>query len=294
MSIYSIKDLENLSGIKAHTLRIWEQRYNIISPKRTDTNIRYYDDCDLKLVLNISLLQEHGYKISKIAEMSPEAMHKQVLDLSEQGMRHADQIQALTIAMIDLDEERFEKILTRCALQMGFEQAMIQVIFPFLTKIGILWQTGAINPAHEHFICHLIRQKVIVATDGQVMNYGAGTRKYMLFLPDGEMHELSLLFANYLLRARKQRVVYLGQSLPFQDMESVYNVHKPDYIFSVITSVPGPDDVQAYINKLSVSFPEATILVSGYQAVSQDIYAPDNVKVVRKIQDLIEFAEENA
>ncbi|MCU0354974.1 MAG: MerR family transcriptional regulator [Cytophagales bacterium] len=293
MSVYSIKDLENLSGIKAHTLRIWEQRYNIISPKRTDTNIRYYDDRDLKLVLNISLLQEHGFKISKIAEMSPEAMHRQVLELSDQGMRHADQIQALTISMVDLDEERFEKILTKCALQMGFEQTMMQIIFPFLTKIGILWQTGAINPAHEHFISHLIRQKVIVATDGQVMNYGPATKKYMLFLPDGEMHELSLLFANYLLRTRRQRVVYLGQSLPFQDVETVYNVHRPDYIFTVITSTPGPDEVQGYINKLSAAFPKATVLVSGYQTVSQDIYAPDNVIVVRKIQDLIEFVEEN-
>lgn len=294
MSIYSIKDLENLSGIKAHTLRIWEQRYNIISPKRTDTNIRYYDDQDLKLVLNISMLQEHGYKISKIAEMSPESMHRQVLDLSDHGLRHADQIQAMTVSMIDLDEDRFEKILNKCSLQLGFEQTMVQIIFPFLTKIGILWQTGSINPAHEHFISHLIRQKVIVATDGQVTSYEPTTKKYMLFLPDGELHELSLLFANYLLRARKQRVVYLGQSLPFQDVESVYQVHQPQYLFTVITSIPGPDDVQAYINRLSSTFSKSTILISGYQAVSQDIYAPDNIVIVRKIQDLIDFAEENA
>jgi len=294
MSVYSIKDLENLSGIKAHTLRIWEQRYNIINPKRTDTNIRYYDDQDLKLVLNISLLQEHGYKISKIAEMTPDTMHKQVLDLSDQGLRHADQIQAMTISMIDLDEERFEKIITKCALQMGFEQTMVQVIFPFLTKIGILWQTGSINPAHEHFISHLIRQKIIVATDGQLTNYNPSTKKYMLFLPDGEMHELSLLFANFLLRSRKQRVVYLGQSLPFQDLEVAYAIHKPQYICTIITSVPGPDDVQAYINRLANAFSDATILVSGYQAVSQDLYAPDNVTIIRKIQDLIDFAEENA
>jgi DNA-binding transcriptional MerR regulator len=294
MSIYSIKDLENLSGIKAHTLRIWEQRYNIISPKRTDTNIRYYDDQDLKLVLNISMLQEHGYKISKIAEMSPESMHRQVLDLSDHGMRHADQVQAMTVSMIDLDEDRFEKILNKCSLQLGFEQTMVQIIFPFLTKIGILWQTGSINPAHEHFISHLIRQKVIVATDGQVTSYEPTTKKYMLFLPDGELHELSLLFANYLLRARKQRVVYLGQSLPFQDVESVYQVHQPQYLFTVITSIPGPDDVQAYINRLSSTFSKSTILISGYQAVSQDIYAPDNIVIVRKIQDLIDFAEDNA
>ncbi len=290
MGVYSIKDLENISGIKAHTLRIWEQRYNIITPKRTDTNIRYYDEQDLKLVLNISVLQEHGYKISKIAAMTPDWMHKQVLELSDTGMRHADQIQNLTVAMLDLEEERFEKILTKCTFQMGFEQTMMQVIFPFLTKIGVLWQTGAINPAHEHFISHLIRQKLIVATDGQLANYQAAT-KYMLFLPDGELHEISLLFANYLLRTRKQRVIYLGQCLPFRDIESVYAIHRPQYLFTIITSVPGADEVQAYINKLAEAFPEVTILISGYQIISRDIYAPENVIVIRKIQDLIAFVE---
>lgn len=292
MNVYSIKDLENLSGIKAHTLRIWEQRYDIISPKRTDTNIRYYDDYDLKLVLNISLLQEHGYKISKIAGMSPDAMHQQVIDLSDQSNRHDDQIQALTIAMVDLDEARFEKIVARCAAQMGFEQTMTQVVYPFLTKIGILWQTGSVNPAQEHFITNLIRQKLIVATDGLSAAYDADCRKYMLFLPSGELHEMSLLFANFLLRARRQRVIYLGQNLPFKDLESVYAVHKPDCIFTVITASPGPDEAQAYINNMAVAFPQATILVSGYQVVSQDILAPENVVIVRKIQDLLDFVDD--
>ena len=292
MSVYSIKDLENLSGIKAHTLRIWEQRYDIISPKRTETNIRYYDDQDLKLVLNISLLQEHGYKISKIAGMSPDAMHQQVLDLSDHGNRHNDQIQALTIAMIDLDEARFEKIVARCVLQAGFEHTMIQVIYPFLTKIGILWQTGSINPAQEHFITNLIRQKLIVATDGQSSEYGVDAKKYMLFLPSGELHELSLLFSNFLLRTRRQRVIYLGQNLPFKDAEAVYAVHKPDYIFTVSTASPGPDEVQTYVNNLATSFPQAMILVSGYQVVSQDILAPGNVVIIRKIQDLVDFVED--
>lgn len=291
MSVYSIKDLENLSGIKAHTLRIWEQRYNIVTPKRTDTNIRYYDDNDLKLILNISLLQEHGFKISKIAQMQPDIIHRQVLDLSEQDIRYTDQIQALTIAMIDLDEERFEKVLTRCALQMGFEQTMIQVIFPFLIRIGILWQTAAITPAQEHFISHLIRQKIIVAADGQITNYTNQQHKYMLFLPDGELHELSLLFANYLLKVRKQKVIYLGQSLPFQDIESVHAIHKPDYLFTIITSVPGPDELQPYITKLSQAFPNTTILITGYQAVTQSLDCPSNVLIMKKIQDFIEFID---
>ncbi len=294
MSIYSIKDLENLSGIKAHTLRIWEQRYHIINPKRTDTNIRYYDDSDLKLVLNISVLQEHGYKISQIARMSLEDMFTHVVKLSDECLRHADLIQALTLAMIDLDEERFDRILGRSTLQMGFEQTMIQVIFPFLIKIGILWQTGSINPAHEHFITNLIRQKIIVATDGQIINTGSEAKKYMLFLPEGEWHEISLLFANYLLRARNQRVVYLGQSLPFKDLEIVYNVYKPDYLLLFVTSLPLPHEIQGYIHKLSTTFPQATVLISGYQVVAQDIHAPDNVCVIRKIQDFIDLIEEHS
>jgi MerR family transcriptional regulator, light-induced transcriptional regulator len=292
MSVYSIKDLEHLSGIKAHTLRIWEQRYNIISPKRTQTNIRYYDDVDLKLVLNISLLKEHGFKISEIAKMTEDIMHQEVLTLTEKNLKYSDQIQALTLAMIDLDEERFEKLMATNILQQGFERTMVNIIYPFLNRIGMLWQTGAINPAQEHFISNLIRQKLIVAIDGQILDKRA-VHKYMLYLPEGELHELSLLFANYLLRSRQNKVVYLGQSLPFHDLCSAYQIHKPDYILSIVTSVPGAEDIQYYVNKLATQFPDATILLSGFQVVLQDISVPDNVIIFRQIDELIAFAEEN-
>jgi DNA-binding transcriptional MerR regulator len=144
MSNYSIKDLEQLSGIKAHTLRIWEQRYDILKPTRTDTNIRTYDDVDLKLVLNIALLKEHGYKISEIAQMSAESMAREVMVISDKQMNYPDQIHALTISMLDLDEERFEKIISTNTLQFGFENMMINIIHPFLSRIGTLWMTGSI------------------------------------------------------------------------------------------------------------------------------------------------------
>jgi DNA-binding transcriptional MerR regulator len=195
-------------------------------PKRTDTNIRYYDDTDLKLVLNISLLKEHGFKISEIARMTMEDMSQEVLSLTDKNLRYSDQIQALTLSMIDLDEERFEKIMSTNALQVGFEQTMINIVYPFLIKIGVLWQTGAISPAQEHFISNLIRQKLIVAIDGQIMRRN-DCPKYMLFLPEGELHELSLLFANYLLRSRQNRVIYLGQSLPFVDVAGAYDIYRP-------------------------------------------------------------------
>lgn len=291
MSIFSISDLEHLSGIKAHTLRIWEQRYDIIRPKRTDTNIRYYDDTDLKLVLNISLLKEHGFKISEIARMTLEDMSQEVLSLTDKNLRYSDQIQALTLSMIDLDEERFEKIMATNALQCGFEQTMINIVYPFLIKIGVLWQTGAISPAQEHFISNLIRQKLIVAIDGQIMRRD-DCAKYMLFLPEGELHELSLLFANYLLRARQNRVIYLGQSLPFADVVNAYEIYRPHYILTVLTSMPGAEEVQTYLDKLAASFPQSRILVTGYQVMAHDLHTADNVIVIRKFRDLIEFAEE--
>jgi MerR family transcriptional regulator, light-induced transcriptional regulator len=287
MSSYSIRDLEQLSGIKAHTLRIWEQRYNIIAPKRTDTNIRLYDDQDLKLVLNISLLKDHGYKISEIARMSLEEMSAEVIAISDRKLNFPDQIHALTLSMIDLDEERFEKVISTNILQFGFETTMINIIYPFLGRIGTLWVTGSIGPAQEHFITNLVRQKIIVAIDGQVVKPRPASRKYLLYLPEGELHEIGLLFANYIIRARHNQVVYLGQSLPFSELEFSYDLHKPHYIFTAITSVPSNSDVQPYVNRLSERFPESTILLTGYQVVGQDIETPPNVQIINKVDDLI-------
>ena len=290
MSSYSIKDLEQLSGIKAHTLRIWEQRYNIISPKRTDTNIRTYDDLDLKLVLNISLLKDHGYKISEIARLSTEEMYQEVIKISDRQLSYPDQIHALTISMLDLDEERFEKIIRTNSLQFGFENTMIHIIYPFLSRIGTLWITGSVGPAQEHFISNLIRQKLIVAIDGQVNKRGPNGKIYMLFLPEGELHEISLLFANYIIRARNNKVVYLGQSLPFNELVFAYNIHQPDYIFSVITSVPSNHETQMYVNRLATQFPKSHLLLTGYQIVGQDIQMSENGTIINNIDDLIRMA----
>jgi DNA-binding transcriptional MerR regulator len=292
MSNYSIKDLEQLSGIKAHTLRIWEQRYNIISPSRTDTNIRTYGDTDLKLVLNIALLKDHGYKISEIAKLSQKEMHNEVISISERKMNYPDQIHSLTIAMLDLDEDRFEKIINTNILQFGFENMMIHIVYPFLSRIGTLWITGSIGPAQEHFMSNLIRQKVVVAIDGQVIKQKPTQKKYVLYLPEGELHELGLLFANYIIRARNHKTVYLGQSLPFNEIEFACDVHHPDYIFTAITSVPSQNEVQPYINKLASRFKDTKILITGYQVVGQDIETPPNVTIINNVFQLIEAASE--
>ncbi len=292
MSIYSIRDLEQLSGIKAHTLRIWEQRYSIINPKRTDTNIRYYDDTDLKLILNISLLQEHNFKISHIAEMTPEKMQEEINTIINKNFGSNEQVQALTLAMIDLDEASFEKIIATNTIQIGFERTMMQVIHPFLIKIGVLWQTNTIHPAQEHFMSNLIRQKLLVAIDGQVAKFNSNSRKFLLFLPEGELHELSLLFAHYLIKVRHHQVIYLGQNLPFQDLHQVYQVHKPEYIITIATSHPSQNTIQGYIEQLSQKFPDAKILLSGYQIIGQDLHIPANCQLIYKITDLLELIED--
>lgn len=292
MSSYSIKDLEHLSGIKAHTLRIWEQRYNFIEPKRTDTNIRYYSDDDLKLVLNISTLKENGYKISKIAKMNEEELNQEVLKIAETNLRFPDQINSLTLSMIDMDEDRFESILNNNILKYGFERTMLNIIYPFLAKIGMLWQTGSILPAQEHFISNLIRQKMTVAIDGQYVTERESKGKWLLYLPEGELHELSLMFAAFLLRARKFKVIYLGQNLPKSDLYSVKEIHEPDYVLTICTAAPKKSEVQEYIDEVADLFSSATMFVGGFQVIGQDIKRRKNVEFIMKMEDLIDFINE--
>ncbi|MDZ7607905.1 MAG: MerR family transcriptional regulator [Cyclobacteriaceae bacterium] len=292
MSYYSIKDIEQLSGIKAHTLRIWEQRYNFIRPKRTDTNIRYYDDDDLRLVLNIALLKDNGLKISRISEMEDAELKMEVKTLMEKKLGFPDQIQGLTLAMLELDEDRFEKILSTNILQIGFERTMVNLINPFFQKIGILWQTGAIKPAQEHFISNLIRQKIIVAIDGQI-NTSNYNKKYILYLPQDEIHEITLLFSNYIAKSRNNKVIYLGQNVPHDNLVDIYKDHNPDVLLTVITSSLPQDSVQTYIYKISESFKNSTVLISGHQVVGQDLDIPSNVVLLNKLQDFIDFVDMN-
>lgn len=290
MSTYSIKDLEQLSGIKAHTLRIWEQRYSLLNPKRTDTNIRYYDDEDLKLILNVALLNDNGFKISKIASMDLPEIREEVKKLTERSLTYDDQINALTISMIEMDEERFDRVLEVNIEKLGFEQTMLNIIYPFMSKIGVLWQTGAINPAQEHFISNLVRQKLIVAIDKQRTQQGG--KKFLLYLPEGELHEISLLFASYLIKSRGHRVIYLGQSTPNDDLLAVYRIHQPDFLLTVITTSPSSEYVQNYIDALADRFSNSKIIVSGYQVIGQDIKLPANVLQMNYIRDIKQFLED--
>ncbi len=289
MSHYSIKDLESLSGIKAHTLRIWEQRYHIIRPKRTETNIRLYDDEDLKKILNISVLNQNGYKISKIADMSFADITAAIIRLSQQVENFQDQIKALVISMMELDETRFERTIWHCVQQLGMEKAMVEIVYPFLNKVGLLWQIGTINPYQEHFVSNLIRQKLITAIDTQLGNPVSDPKKFLLFLPDGELHEIGLLFASYILKARGFRVYYLGQCLPFDELRNAYRLCKPDYTLTIVTSL-GNGETQELIQNLSSVLLDCIHIVAGYQLVDVHLNLP-NVLLMKNVQQFIQYVD---
>jgi DNA-binding transcriptional MerR regulator len=283
---YSIRDLEKLSGIKAHTLRIWEQRYNLLSPERTDTNIRWYSNEELKMLLNISMLYHRGYKISKIAALKKEEIIEEVNKLTESQNTFENQIDSLVICMVELDENKFEKIISNTILRLGFASAIEQVIYPFLKKIGVLWQTGSINPAQEHFISNLIRQKIIVAIDGIVPAENKNAKKIVLFLPENELHELSLLYYSYLLKSKGHNITYLGQSVPYKDLQKVYEIRQPEIMLTIFTQAP--KNIEKYVQQLAADFSQIKLMLSGAQIVDATIALPSNVVIFRDAKALLE------
>lgn len=292
LKTYSIKDLEKLSGIKAHTLRIWEQRYGVLKPQRTESNIRYYSNEDLKKLLNINILNNSGIKISKIVKLSDKEIAQKVLELSQINTDINAQIDSLMLAMIEMDELRFEQVITSSIVQIGFENTIAKIVFPFLKKIGVMWQTGAVNPAQEHFMSHLIRQKIIVAIDRLPYPTSKTAPRYMFFLPDGELHELSLLLYCYMAKARGAHTIYLGQSVPLDDIQKVYNVRKPQYIVSVFT-FSFQIETEEYIKQLSKVLSESTILLSGFQLMEYKKKLPANIKIFKEPEDFAQLVEDH-
>jgi MerR family transcriptional regulator, light-induced transcriptional regulator len=289
---YSIKELEHLSGIKAHTIRIWEQRYAILKPQRTETNIRYYDDADLKTILNISLLNENGYKISRIAGLSEAQLAEEVMKVAGSTASDPQQMNALLVAMIEMDEERFDKVLTTVILQKGLERTMLEILVPFLVKTGLLWQVGSITPAQEHFVSSIIRQKLYVAIDGQLPANKNTAARFLLYLPEGELHEIGLLFSNYLLRVRGHHVMYLGQNMPFADLQTCVRNYQPHYICTAFTYMPERDQVQDYVNCLAELAPEIIIYIGGHLVQFQEIRFPANIVRIPSLPDFIRHVDQ--
>jgi len=280
MATYTIKDLERLSGIKAHTIRIWEKRYNIIAPQRTATNIRNYCDGELKKLLNISLLNRKGLKISILAQLSNKELNEKINQLIQNYSDTESLIESMAIAMIDLDEVKLEKILSRTIMQLGFEETIIKILYPFLIKIGVMWQTGIINPAQEHFISNLIRQKLIVAIDGLIAGNNPHSKKFTLFLPDGEFHELGLLFYHYLIKRRGHQVIYLGQSVPLDDLLETKRLKPVNYLVTAFVSFRNGKDIINYSKAIAGKFVDQTIYLSGKQTENIKDKLPENVKII--------------
>jgi MerR family transcriptional regulator, light-induced transcriptional regulator len=247
MDAFTIKDLENLSGIKAHTIRIWEQRYSFLKPKRTDTNIRLYSNDELKTVLNIALLNKYGFKISHIDKMRPDEIKDRIHSLSDAQAAKERMVNELLQQMVDLDIAAFEQTLNGYIKSKGMERTVTQIVFPFLEKIGVLWITGHINPAQEHLVSNIIRQKLIVAIESTIPSFIKKSTA-LLFLPEGEYHELGLLYTYYILKNKGINTIYLGANVPVKDAVYIINLKKPDFVYIHLTATATNFNFERSIN----------------------------------------------
>ncbi len=276
---YAIKDLERLSGIKAHTLRIWELRYGILKPERSCTNIRCYTSDDLKRILNISLLNNNGYKISKIATFLDDELIKHAQTILNKFVKESDQIDNLVLCMMEMDEQKFEGTICNCITHFGFENTMERIIFPFMRHVGSMWQIGIVNCAQEHFISQLIKQKIIVGIDSFCSEPAQNALTFVLYLPNKELHEMGLLYCKYLIKARGHKCLYLGQSVPLCDLKNISENITPDVIVTTFTTPIEDVSLENYITKLSSTFNHCKILVSGrlFFESSEVLTLPKNV-----------------
>jgi len=293
MNQFSIRDIENLTGIKAHTIRIWEQRYGILQPKRTDTNIRFYDAADLKSALRIALLNQYGYKISRIHKMSDVDMNSLINKITDVDFKLQILVNEMLEATLNLDIDRFEEIITLYIKKYGIENAVEQLIFHYLEKIGLMWMTDRIFPAQEHLISNVIYRKLSVAIENLPPKKSDASPSVLLFLPEGEIHDLGLLYVHYMLRKLQKDPIYLGPNSPISEAKFLYEVKKPKYVYVHLTSVAEDFDGSKYLQKLSKTFPDCTIFISGsmlrtkkYQTVSnmRFLYTLEEVKdILQKI-----------
>lgn len=291
MIVYSIKDLEKLSGIKAHTLRIWEKRYGILMPKRTETNIRYYEDSDLQKVLNIALLRKKGYKISKIAELSEADITRLTAELSQVDVAFEDHIDALSMAMFELNEFKFNKILDHYIEQNGFAHTMEEVIYPFLEKLSMMWMAGSIKSAHESFITYFVRRKCIAAIDNIKHSHYENGPSFIIYLAEKETHELSLLYIHYLLKKQGVEVINLGLNVPLIDVVDTCNIKRPQYIFTMINDTYENGTLQGYIDDLLKYSNESTLVVSGYQTVANKLNSNKRLLTLSSIDEIKELID---
>lgn len=290
MSIYSIKDLEKLSGIKAHTIRIWEQRYKLIKPNRTHLNIRYYDESELKRLLDIALLNKNGYKISKIATFCEHCINH-ILSSLTVDENNTTRFDELTLVMVTMNEEKFHRVVDAKIKESGFTRTLADLILPFLEKLNFLRLAGTINTAHENFIINLIRHKTIVVTD-KIHKKKQAIPKFLLYLPEGEKNDLLLLLMQYLLRSGGFRTFFLGKDMNLEDVTLAYQTIKPDFVFTILSENFTGKPIGIYIDELLKLCPQAKLLLSGYQTNFLQESSRSRIRLLNSLDDAIHFIEE--
>ena len=285
---YSIKDLEVLSGIKMHTIRIWEKRYNLLNPHRTDTNIRWYDDRDLKRLLNVSLLTKNGYKISKIAKWNDEEIKETVLKISENKNADSDYINQLLLQMVEMNTTGFKNLVDKILQKFNIEEAYFNIFFYLFNRVGTYWQAGSIFPAQEHFVTSLLRQKLIAAIDSLEIKQKRNSTM-LFFSHENELHEMSLLFYSYLALKSGFDVFYLGLAVPFSDLEKISNIKTIDFVFTTFTNSISKPDLEDYLIQLKNCFPKQKIFISGQQVQNHMPELPRNIKTVKDYSEFRKY-----
>jgi len=279
MTQYSIRNLESLSGIKAQNIRVWERRYNLFQPQRTDTNLRLYSDEDLVKLLNIAVLIKHGNKISKLAAKDDEELKKMVHSLSYKPFLKNSEIDQLLTAVMDLDEYTFLKLYFKNRNTLGFEECVKEIIFPLLMRLGMLWRTGDIIPSQEHFASNLIRSlflKEIASLEDPELSADSA----LLFLPEGEEHELSLLFYHYMAKKEGMKCIYLGTNVPYKDLKSIAESKHPKMVMTAFISSLAGRDLKSYLMKLRETFHDSLIMITGSQLKKINFQLPENMVVI--------------
>jgi DNA-binding transcriptional MerR regulator len=286
MRHYTLYELEKLTGILAATIRVWERRYNIIKAKRTDTNRRWYDDDDLRRLINISVIYNSGIKISKIARYSESELEEKVELLTMYSNGSDKNINSLIVAMLSFNGNAVNEILLRLIINSGFEETFSNIVFPFLRRVGIMWHTGSASMGAEHFITNIFRGRLISAIDSLPPANDPKTKRVIMFLPENELHELGLLFYSYLIQKLGHEVLYLGQSTPFPALAEVSEKWHSDLLVTGVLSDLSISEPEEYLKNLSSTFKEQKILVSGSLAEEPVIEKYKNIFPVRSVSDL--------
>jgi len=290
---FTIKDLENFSGIKAHTIRIWEKRYNLFEPNRTDSNIRYYDIESLQKILNISLLNNNGLKISKIAALSEKGLEQHVKELIFKEGFENQAANSLKLAMLNFDESLFNKTYNSLIQQFSFRTIFTKIFMPFLNEIGILWQVNTITPAHEHFIANLIEQKIHINIEKlQVSQSKEEAQKFVLYLPLNEIHELGLLYLHFELLFYGHNSIYLGQSVPVENLNDLQKVYDNICFVTYLTVEPSKETVDVYLKNVYTQVLKKsndTLWVFGTKTnqIEEDLIDTAKVKVFKSPLELL-------